>query len=71
MSDGVDDFWGVVAALADNPAAVAQLLAEHQPDSDGLCRSCTRGGTGLRYVQWLCPVGRVALLADSRRRRQP
>jgi hypothetical protein len=59
----VNDYRSLVDELARNPAAVARLLAEHQPDEDGLCRACTRGGTGYRYVQWPCPVGAVALAA--------
>jgi hypothetical protein len=59
----VNDYRSLVAELARNPAAVAQLLAEHMADDAGLCCACTRGGTGYRYVQWPCPVGAVALAA--------
>jgi hypothetical protein len=59
----VNDYRSLVDELARNPAAVARLLAEHQPAEDGLCRACTRGGTGYRYVEWPCPVGAVALAA--------
>jgi hypothetical protein len=59
----VNDYRSLVAELARNPAAVAQLLAEHKADDAGLCCACTRGGTGYRYLPWPCPVGAVALAA--------
>lgn len=63
----MSDYRSLVAELARNPAAVAQLLAEHKADDAGLCCACTRGGTGYRYVQWPCPVGAVALAARDTR----
>lgn len=56
-----DAEWEVLAAvLAEMPALVARLRAEHGPDAAGYCRSCTTGGTGTRAERYPCSVARLA-----------
>ena len=43
-----------------------RLLAVHQPDRTGRCRTCTQGGTGLPGPQWPCALHGLAELARSR-----
>jgi hypothetical protein len=43
-----------------------RLLAAHQPDRGGRCRTCTQGGTGLPGTQWPCALHGLADLARSR-----
>ena len=54
-----------VAALfiAAQPGGVDRLLSEHRPDEHGLCRGCTRPGTGVPHMQWPCSVARLAQVA--------
>ena len=56
--------WGVVRELAPMVEVWGTLLAEHQPDEAGMCRRCTRGGTGIPAVVWPCPL---YVLADQAR----
>lgn len=46
-----------------------RLLAEHRPDQNGRCRTCTVGGTGMPGTPWPCALYGIAELAQ--RRHQP
>lgn len=61
----------VADALAEMPTAVANLLREHVADAHGLCRACTRPGTGTAYLVWPCPLRRVAEAAQKIRAARP
>jgi hypothetical protein len=56
--------------LADELAPMVRvwerLLATHQPDRSGRCRTCTQGGTGLPGTQWPCALHGLADLARRR-----
>ncbi|MHA6616557.1 hypothetical protein [Pseudonocardia sp. DLS-67] len=60
---GSDNYWALARELANNATAIAKLLAVHVPDLHGMCRACTRPGTGYRHTRWPCPVAALALLA--------
>lgn len=58
--------WGDLAAvLANDPATVAKLLANHSATEDGMCRTCTDGGTGRHLTPAPCAIRQVADLATS------
>lgn len=58
--------------LADELAPMVEvwerLLATHQPDRSGRCRTCTQGGTGLPGTHWPCALHGLADLARRRHR---
>lgn len=56
-------FVGFVRELARLPITTANLIAAHQPTADGLCRGCTRGGTGQPHRPWPCTLNHVATAA--------
>lgn len=49
-----------VAELANNAPAVALLLRRHVLDDNGMCTTCTTGGTGQRETRWPCTTHAVA-----------
>ncbi len=57
------DDYPFARELANNATAIATLLAAHVPDEHGMCRTCTRPGSGYRHTPWPCPVASLALLA--------
>ncbi|MDN5860351.1 MAG: hypothetical protein L0H84_17225 [Pseudonocardia sp.] len=68
-----DQQWAAMALiLADQPATVRTILAEHVPNSAGMCAGCTSGGTGATRTVHPCAVRRLAERAQSiqRARRQ-
>ena len=52
--------------LAPMVAVWERLLATHQPDRSGRCRTCTQGGTGLPGTHWPCALHGLADLARRR-----
>jgi hypothetical protein len=52
--------WAAAAELAPMTAVWKQLLEDHVPNSDGRCRTCTQGGTGIPTVQWPCSPRKIA-----------
>lgn len=60
-SPATADGWEqLAAALASNPTAWRNLLAEHTLTATGHCRACTTGGTGMRVTPWPCGPQRLA-----------
>jgi hypothetical protein len=57
--------WPVAAQLARMPQIVENLLSEHVPDANSLCRACGLPGTGSAYLAWPCALWTVA---DTARR---
>ena len=57
----------VATALAAMPDVVAALNRDHVPDARDYCRACGMPGTGSPYLQWPCPLRRIA---DTARRIQ-
>jgi len=53
------------AALARNRHAVRRLLELHVSDEHGMCRGCTKGGTGLPGTRWPCALRFHAAAADQ------
>jgi hypothetical protein len=53
----------VADALAPMVELWQGLLAQHVPDQDGRCRSCTKGGTGLATIPWPCVIHGIAEMA--------
>lgn len=56
----------VAAELAQMVDVWQRLLAEHVPDRHGLCRTCTKGGTGLPSTPWPCSIHGIAEMAQRR-----
>ena len=54
--------------LAVMPDVVVRLLRDHETRPDGMCATCTQGGTGLHVTPWPCPIRKLALLAGDIRR---
>lgn len=63
MTEGEESYQRVVAQLAIMPDVIAQLLRDHEADSTGRCRGCTKPGTGLRDHPYPCPLARLARAA--------
>jgi hypothetical protein len=57
MTEGEQSYERVVAQLAHMPDVIAQLLRDHEADSTGRCRGCTKPGTGIRIGHVPLPVG--------------
>jgi hypothetical protein len=53
----------VAAELAPMVEVWQRLLAQHVPDRAGRCRTCTKGGTGLRTTPWPCVIHGIADMA--------
>jgi hypothetical protein len=63
---------GIAQELAGLPGIVARLLAVHVPDSQGRCRGCTTGGTGVPGAAWPCSLHFYATAAQEiHRQRHP
>jgi hypothetical protein len=43
-----------------------QLIIDHTPDSEGRCRGCPEGGTGVPSTPWPCALRWVAEVARER-----
>jgi hypothetical protein len=52
-----------VRFIAAQPGGPDRILAEHRPDTRGLCCGCTRPGTGIPHVPWPCCVAKLAQAA--------
>lgn len=60
------DLGLLAAELAPMVGVWQRLLAQHQPDRNGRCVSCTKGGTGLPSTSWPCSIHGIAELARRR-----
>ena len=61
-----DELWaGLVAEMTTMPDVVANLLREHQPDEQGLCRGngCGTAGRGVPTTRWPCSLHALAAAA--------
>ncbi|MFC4944482.1 hypothetical protein [Pseudonocardia sp. GCM10023141] len=56
----------LAAELAPMVDVWQRLLTLHQPDRNGRCRMCTKGGTGLPSSPWPCSIHGIAELARRR-----
>jgi hypothetical protein len=56
----------LAAELAPMVQVWERLLAQHLPDDNGRCRTCTQGGTGLPGTPWPCALHGIATLAQRR-----
>ena len=63
MTEGEESYQRVVGQLALMPDLIGQLLRDHESDSTGRCRECTKGGTGIRTATYPCPFARLARTA--------
>jgi hypothetical protein len=66
-SPSPEELWaGVVAEVAAMPDVVANLLREHQPDSQGYCtgNGCGTAGRGVPTTRWPCSL--YALASEAR-----
>ena len=52
--------WTAAAELAQMTTLWQRLLEDHVPTSQGYCRACTQGGTGIPTVRWPCGPRRIA-----------
>ena len=52
--------WTAAAELAPMIDVWRQLLEDHVPNSQGRCRACTQGGTGIPTAQWPCSPHKIA-----------
>ena len=52
--------WTAAAELAPMIDVWRQLLEDHVPNSQGRCRACTQGGTGIPTAQWPCSPRKIA-----------
>jgi hypothetical protein len=62
-TEGAESYRRVVAQLAQMPDVIGQLLQDHEADSTGRCRACTKSGTGYRVTAYPCPLARLARAA--------
>lgn len=53
----------LAAELAPMTEVWQRLLLAHVSDDSGRCRTCTKGGTGLRTTPWPCTLSRLADMA--------
>ena len=63
-----DELWaGIVAEMTTMPDVVANLLREHQPDEQGLCRGngCGTAGRGVPTTRWPCSLHALAAAAAA------
>jgi DNA-binding CsgD family transcriptional regulator len=58
-----DDPRGAAAALAPMVDVWFRILADHAPDAELRCRTCTSAGTGARSTPWPCSLRTLAELA--------
>jgi len=61
--DSVPEQQRVADELAPMVEVWQRLLAQHVPDRAGRCRTCTKGGTGLRTTPWPCVIHGIADMA--------
>ncbi len=62
-TEGAESYERVVEQLAQMPDVIGRLLHDHEADSTGRCRGCTKPGTGYRVVAYPCPLARLARAA--------
>jgi hypothetical protein len=68
LDQPVDAISSLIANLiADQPAAIAQLLAQHVDDGHGRCRRCSIGGQCGNHA-WPCILYTAAAAAADRSR---
>lgn len=65
MQQTTDLIHHFASELATNPAVVAKLLAEHAADENGMCVTCTTGGTGIHETSFPCGVRMLADIATE------
>jgi len=68
-SDSTAAYQRLVAELATMPYVINQLLRDHEADSTGGCRGCTKGGTGYPNASYPCSLARLARAALEHRQR--
>lgn len=68
-SDSTAAYHRLVEQIAQMPDVIHRLLRDHETDSTGRCRGCTRGGTGYPAATYPCSLARLAGAALEHRQR--
>jgi hypothetical protein len=68
-ADSTAAYQRLVEQLAQMPHVVTKLLHDHESDSTGRCRGCTRGGTGYLAATYPCSLAHLARAALEYRQR--